>query len=158
MIFGRAERRWKRQNMATLNFPWRPSPRARLPTGSIRPAKGLTGARAALWLETAELVVDLLNRAVSVGEIAAREGVASGRSRREIASQRLEKIESVPGKCRASEGAIPLDLVRGRAAGRTPLRLTSRNVRALGHCRPSAIYRVPRLGSCKCPKGTEKGA
>ena len=42
--------------------------------GSVQPAKGLTGARAARWEETAELIVDLLNRGVSVGGIAARDG------------------------------------------------------------------------------------
>jgi len=43
-----------------------------------------------------------------------------------MALQRLEKIESVPNGT-GSEASNPLDLVRGRAADRAPLRLTSRN-------------------------------
>ena len=57
----------------------------------------LTGASAALSEETAEPIVYLWNRGVSVAEIAAREGVTAKRSRREMAPQRLEKIESAPG-------------------------------------------------------------
>ena len=44
-----------------------------------------------------------------------------------MAPQRLEKIESAPGNGMGSEASNPLDLVRGRAADRARLRLTSRN-------------------------------
>jgi hypothetical protein len=44
--------------------------------------------------ETAELILDLLSRGVSVTGIAARE--AARRSRPEMAPQHLEKIESAP--------------------------------------------------------------
>ena len=43
-----------------------------------------------------------------------------------MAPQRLEKIESAPGIGMVSEASNPQDLVRGRAAGRARLRLTSR--------------------------------
>src|SRR5271163_2975998 len=39
-------------------------------------------------------------------------------SRREMAPQRLEKIESAPGNGMVSEASNPQDLVRGRAADR----------------------------------------
>ena len=42
-----------------------------------------------------------------------------------MALQRLEKIESAPGNGMASEASNPQHLVRGRAAGRARLRLTS---------------------------------
>ena len=48
------------------------------------------------------------------------------RSRPEMAPQRLEKIESAPGIGMVSEASNPQDLVRGRAADRARLRLTSR--------------------------------
>ena len=44
-----------------------------------------------------------------------------------MAPQRLEKIESGPGNGMASEASNPQDVVRGRAADRARLRLTSRN-------------------------------
>jgi hypothetical protein len=44
-----------------------------------------------------------------------------------MAPQRLEKIESAPGIGMVSEASNPQDLVRGRAADRARLRLTSRN-------------------------------
>ena len=50
--------------------------------------------------------------------------------RPEMAPQRLEKIESAPGNGMVSEASNPQHLVRGRAADRAPLRLTSRNVGA----------------------------
>jgi len=53
------------------------------------------------------------NRGVLVAGIAAREGVIAKRSRREMAPQRLEKIESGPGNGRASEAWRPLYLVHG---------------------------------------------
>jgi hypothetical protein len=56
-----------------------------------------------------------------------------------MAPQRLEKIESGPGNGMGSEAADLQDVVRGRAAGRARLRLTSRN-------------------NDKVEKGTEKGA
>jgi hypothetical protein len=58
---------------------------------------------------------------------AAREGLTTKRSRPEMAPQRLEKIESAPGNGMGSEASNPQDLVRGRAADRARLRLTSRN-------------------------------
>src|SRR5271163_4003262 len=64
--------------------------------------------------------------------------------RREMAPQGLEKIESGPGKGRVSEASNPQHLVRGRAADRARLRLTSRNVRAQPR-RPSAIRRSPEI-------------
>src|SRR5277367_5081810 len=51
---------------------------------------------------------------VSVAGIAARESVTAKRSRREMAPQRLEKIESAPGNGMVSEASNPQDLVRGR--------------------------------------------
>src|SRR5271168_5338229 len=70
-------------------------------------------------------IVGVLNRGASApgsrrGRLRAR------RSRREMAPQRLEKIESAPGNGMGSEASNLLDLVHGRAADRTPLRLTSR--------------------------------
>ena len=47
-----------------------------------------------------------------------------------MAPQRLEKIESAPGNGMVSVASNPQDVVRGRAADRAPLRLTSRNVGA----------------------------
>jgi hypothetical protein len=47
-----------------------------------------------------------------------------------MAPQRLEKIESRPGNGMVSVASNPQDVVRGRAADRAPLRLTSRNVGA----------------------------
>ncbi len=76
--------------------------------------------------ETAEPIVDLLNRGVSVVGIAAREDLTAKRSRPEMAPQRLEKIESAPGNGMVPEDSNPQDLVHGRAAGRARLRLTSR--------------------------------
>ena len=55
--------------------------------------------------ETAEPIVDLLNRGVSVVGIAAREDRTAKRSRPEMAPQRFEKIESAPGNGMASEAA-----------------------------------------------------
>jgi hypothetical protein len=43
-----------------------------------------------------------------------------------MAPQRFEKIESGPGNGMGSEASNLLNLVHGRAADRTPLRLTSR--------------------------------
>jgi hypothetical protein len=58
---------------------------------------------------------------------AAREGLTTKRSRPEMAPQRLEKIESALGNGMGSEASNPQDVVRGRAADRERLRLTSRN-------------------------------
>jgi hypothetical protein len=102
-----------------------PHSRQALPS---RELAGLTGAPSALSEETAEPIVDLWNGGVLVAGIAAREGVTAKRSRPEMAPQLLEKIESAPGNGMVSEASNPLDMVRGRAADRAPLRLTSRNV------------------------------
>src|SRR5271168_3047631 len=48
-------------------------------------------------------------------------------TRREMAPQRLEKIEFGPGNGRVSEASNPLHIVHGRAADRARLRLTRRN-------------------------------
>src|SRR5277367_3013838 len=82
-------------------------------------------SRSAVTAEAAEPIVDLLNRGVSVAGIA-RERLTAKRSRREMAPQRLEKIESGPGNGRGSEAANPQDVVHRRAADRARLRLTSR--------------------------------
>ena len=76
--------------------------------------------------ETAEPIVDLLNRGVSAAGIAAQEGLGAKRSRPEMAPQRIEKIESAPGNGSVSEALKPQDVVHGRAADRARLRLTSR--------------------------------
>jgi hypothetical protein len=68
-----------------------------------------------LELETTEPIVDFLNQGVSVAGIAARELTAK-RSRREMAPQRFEKIESAPGNGMGSEASNLQDLVHGRAA------------------------------------------
>ena len=118
--------------MATLNFPSRPSWRPPIPD-RLRPDRelaGLTGAPSALSEETAEPIFDVWNRGVLVAGIAARESVTAKRSRREMAPQRLEKIESAPGNGMVSVASNPQDVVRARAADRAPLRLTSRNVGA----------------------------
>ena len=81
--------------------------------------------RSAVPTETAEPIVDLLNRGVSVAGIA-RERLTAKRSRPEMAPQRLEKIESGPGNGMGSEASNPQDVVHGRAADRARLRLTSR--------------------------------
>ena len=51
----------------------------------------------------------------SLAGIAAREGLTAKRGRREMAPQRLEKIESAPGNGMASEASNPQHLVHGRA-------------------------------------------
>jgi len=51
--------------------------------------------RSAVPAEAVESIVDLVNRGVSVAEIA-REWLTAKRSRREMAPQQLEKIESAP--------------------------------------------------------------
>jgi hypothetical protein len=78
--------------------------------------------------KTAEPIVDLLNRGVSVVGIAAREDLTAKRSRPEMAPQRLEKIESAPGNGMVPEGSNPQDMVHGRAAGRARLRLKNDKV------------------------------
>jgi hypothetical protein len=72
--------------------------------------------------ETAEPIVDLLNRGVSVPG-SRRERLTAKRSRPEMAPQRFEKIESGPGNGRGSEASNLQDLV---SAGLARLRLTSR--------------------------------
>src|SRR5271155_834154 len=79
--------------------------------------------RSAVPAEAAEPIVEFLNRGVSVAGIT-RERLTAKRSRREMAPQRLEKIESGPGNGRGSEAANPQDVVHGSAADRA--RLTSR--------------------------------
>ena len=81
--------------------------------------------RSAVPAEAAEPIVDLVNRGVSVAKIA-REWLTAKRSRREMAPQQLEKIESGPGNGMGSEASNPQDVVGGRAADRSRLRLTSR--------------------------------
>ena len=76
--------------------------------------------------ETAEPIVDLLNRGVSVVGIAAREDLTAKRSCPEMAPQPLEKIESAPGIGMGSEASNPQDVVHGRAADRARLRWMSR--------------------------------
>jgi hypothetical protein len=71
-------------------------------------------SRAAVPAETAEPILDLLNRDVSVAGIAARECPTAKRSRPEMAPQRLEKIESAPGNGMGSEASYPQDMVHGR--------------------------------------------
>src|ERR1700677_3802118 len=112
----------------------RPSTSRRQPDGfrSARGASGLTraGIRAshgpaprsrsfyicsgiAVPEETAEPIVDLLNRGVSVVAIAAREDLTAKRSGPEMAPQRLEKIESAPVNGMVPEGSTPQALVHG---------------------------------------------
>jgi hypothetical protein len=62
--------------------------------------------------ETAEPIVDLLNRGVSIAATAAREGLTAGRSRPEMAPQRFEKIGSGLGNGMGSPTPNPQDLVR----------------------------------------------
>src|ERR1700678_426171 len=81
--------------------------------------------RSAVPGEATEPIVDLVNRGVSVAEIA-REWLTAKRSRQEMAPQQLEKIESGPGNGMGSEASNPQDVVDGRAADRSRLRLTSR--------------------------------
>jgi hypothetical protein len=64
-------------------------------------------------------IVDLLNRGFSV-EVAARKDMTPKWNRRQMAPQRLEKIESAPGNGMGSEASNPQDLVHRRAA-RLPL-------------------------------------
>ena len=96
------------------------------------------GQRSAVPAEAAEPIVDLLNRGVSVAGIA-RKRLTAKRSRREMASQRLEKIESGPGNGMGSKTSNPQDVVHGRAADRARLSLTSREndkiTRAVARCR-----------------------
>ena len=61
-----------------------------------RELAGLTGAPSAISEETAEPIVDLWNRGVSVVGIAAREDLTAKRIRPEMAPQSLEKIETAP--------------------------------------------------------------
>ena len=74
---------------------------------------------------TAE-IAELIVAGVSVAGIAAREDPTAKRSGPEMAPQRLEKIESAPGNGMGSEASNPQDVVDGRAADRSRLRLTSR--------------------------------
>jgi hypothetical protein len=69
--------------------------------------------------ETAELILDLLSRGVSVTGIAARE--AARRSRPEMAPQRLEKIESGPENGMGTEASNLQDLVPERVPDRATL-------------------------------------
>jgi hypothetical protein len=73
--------------------------------------------RSAVPAEAVEPIVDLVNRGVSVAEIA-REWLTAKRSRREMAPQQLEKIESGPGNGMGSEASNPQDVLDGRAADR----------------------------------------
>jgi hypothetical protein len=70
---------------------------------------------------SSRVIVDLLNRGVSVAGIAAREEL----SRPELAPQQFEKIESGPGNGMASDASKLQHLVHGRAADRA-LRLEHR--------------------------------
>jgi hypothetical protein len=63
--------------------------------------------------ETADPIVDLSNRGVSVAGIA-RERLTAKRSRPEMAPQRLEKIESAPGNGMGSVTSKLQHLVLGR--------------------------------------------
>jgi hypothetical protein len=65
------------------------------------------------------------NRGVSVAG-GARGPDGNKGVRRQMASQRLEKIESEPGNGMGAEASNPQDVEQGRAADRAPLRLTSR--------------------------------
>src|SRR5271168_121656 len=76
--------------------------------------------RSAVPAEPAE-PIDFLSRGVSVAGIA-RECLTAKRSRREMALQRLEKIESGPGNGMGLEASNPQDVVDGRAADRARLR------------------------------------
>src|SRR5271168_514193 len=96
----------------------------RVMKGNMKPLYRLR-PRSAVPAETAKPIVDLLNRGVSVAGIA-RERLTAKRSRREMAPQRLEKIESEPGNGMGSEASSPQHLVYRRAADRARLRLTSR--------------------------------
>jgi hypothetical protein len=69
----------------------------------------------------ASQALKLLNRGVSAAGIAGREDLTAKPSRREMAPQRLEKIESAPGNGMVSEAWKPQDMVHGRAADRAPL-------------------------------------
>ena len=64
------------------------------------------------------VIVDFLNRGVSVARMAGREDMTANRSRPEMAPQRFEKIESGPGNGMASDASKLQHLVRGRAADR----------------------------------------
>jgi hypothetical protein len=85
-------------------------------------------SRVAAPAETAEPIVDLLNRGVS--------SLTAKRGRPEMAPQRLEKIESRPGNGMGSEASDPQDLVR---------RLTVRG----SSSRASRTTKIPVLGSCR---------
>jgi hypothetical protein len=63
-----------------------------------------------------EPIVDLSSQGALVAGISTRE--ADGKSRREIAPQPIEKIESAPGNCMVSEASNPQGLVQERAADR----------------------------------------
>ena len=86
----------------------------------------------ALWQNP---VVGCLNRDASVAGAAARDGLAVERSRRQMAPQELEKIESAPGNGMAPAASNRQYLVRrlidrhrddpGRAVAKTPFRRCS---------------------------------
>src|SRR5271156_1553866 len=90
---------------------------------------------------------------VSVAVTAGREGVTAKRNRREIAPQRLEKIESAPENGMVSEASNPQGLVCGRSVDRAPFRLTAQPSPSLRDTSGS-----PGSGSWKGTKRTEKGA
>jgi hypothetical protein len=104
----------KSQNAERISILREPVPRAgERPRTPRRKARHAGGA-AREPEKTAEPIVDLLNRDVSVGS--RRERLTAKRSRPEMAPQRFEKIESGPGNG---------DVVHGCAADRARLRLTS---------------------------------
>jgi hypothetical protein len=73
--------------------------------------------RSAVPAEAAEPIVEFLNQGVSVGGIA-RERLTAKRSRREMAPQRLEKIESRPRNGMGSEASNPQDVVHAQLTAR----------------------------------------
>jgi hypothetical protein len=87
---------------------------------------------------SSRVIVDLLNRGVSVAGIAAREDL----SRPELAPQRFEKIESGPGNGMASDASKPQHLVHGRAADRA-LRLEHR-------LKSGSVWAAGQSGSATC--------
>src|SRR5271156_3860961 len=85
-------------------------------------------------------------RGVSVAGIAERD--ADGKTRRKMAPQRIEKIESGPGNGMGSEASNPQHLVHGPAADQARLRLEPRERQvALGifiACNQLKLHEIPR--------------
>ena len=78
-----------------------------------------------------EPIVTLSSRGASAADVAAPEGLAAKRARREMAPQRLEKVQFAPANGMAPAASDPQHLVLGRAAIVAPAIVVPKNQRRL---------------------------